>query len=120
MSSANINTFKIVDELFDNSDSRMLLNQRETYCFKLKRFFYTRKPCMYKTLFVFLSVVLLESYSFIFGGIGYIIYLSVQNSTDTSGYLFTDNCLFNNLLLANIISGLTSTVFVIGLYCYNK
>lgn len=117
-------TLRTIDDLFINTNTntniRTLLIQKKPFYYNVKRFFYTNKPCLYKTLLIVLFITIIESYSFICGGIIYIIYLHGLNNTDIHDKLFTNNYVFNDLLFGNIILGLTCTLFFGGLYCYNK
>ena len=104
----------------ENNDNNLLkYNEAKRPCSRLRKLFYENRPCLYKSFIIFLFLILLESYSFICGGIGYIICLHITNKTLVENKLFTDNFIVNDLLAIHIVLCIVSIIFIITLFCYN-
>jgi hypothetical protein len=119
------NASSAFDDIFNNhySNNNTLIinpNNNKRYCPDCKHSFYNMKLWSYRLLIITLFLVLLESYSFICGGVGYIVCLNVTNKTRVHDKLFTDNSTVNNLFFINIILCSTSIIILGGLYCYNR
>jgi hypothetical protein len=126
----NPNTLSAFDDLLNDiiaESNKNLLesnesnksNESKQSCPRLQKLFYDNKPCLYKSLILFLFLILLESYSFICGGVGYIICLHITNKTQVEGKLLTDNYIINDLLAIHIILCIVSIIYLSALFGYN-
>lgn len=87
-------------------------------CPKIRKFFYNKKPCLYKSLIIFLILIFIESYTFISSCTGYIICLHVTHNTHTRYRILTDNSFINNIITIHIVLLLISIISLCSIF-YN-
>ena len=123
----NPNTQSAFDDLLNDiiaESNKNLLESNESNkskqsCSRLQTIFYNNKPCLYKSLIIFLFLILLESYSFVCGGVGYIICLHITNKTNVEDKLLTDNYIVNDLMAIHIILCIVCIIYLSALFGYN-
>lgn len=126
----NPNTHSAFDDLLNDiiaeSNKNLLESNESNKSNKCKQFylrfqkkFYDNKACLYKLLIIFLFLILLESYSFVCGGVGYIICLHITNKTQVEDKILTNNYLVNDLLVTHIILCIVTIIYLSALLAYN-